>query len=290
MPRQLLPKHKMKLLFQRSLRSCTRSIGAGKIMAEAVLLSTDCEIVARLVAAADTFLIEQAEWEQLRQGAEYAPVGATVPSLLGVEAYFGAASALGRAFPNPEQDVVRELFAECIKAVLQSETYLYLQRGFADSQAYQDNWDVSHPNSCRYYSHLDAVHCRWFDHIGPQPRSQNLFHRHKNVAVWLSATDLLQATGSFLDSFHEVGIVTECELSGEIKNVAATFMRAPDQICFGTAQAVAELAGKNVRQLVRREINHCIGGAEGCAHLLDIGRDTLTELRKALDSIDGPRS
>ena len=256
-------------------------------MAEAVLLSTDCEIVARLVAAADTFLIEQAEWEQLRQGAEYAPNGATVPSLLGVEAYFGVAPALSRAFPQPEQELIRELFAECVRAVLQSETYLYSQRGFADSQAYQDNWDISHPNSCRYYSHLDTVQSRWFDHIGPQPRTQNLFHRHKNVAIWRSATGLLQATGSFLDSFHEVGIVVESELSGEIKTFAATFMQAPDQICFGTALLVNDLVGQNIRQLTRRDINRCAGGAEGCAHLLDIGRDALAELQKAINSIDG---
>ena len=277
----------MKLLFQRSLRSCTRSIGEGKITVEAVLLSTDCEIVARLVAAADTFLIEQAEWELLRQGAEYAPCGGAVPALLGVEAYFGVAAALTRAFPDPDQELVREMFAECVKAVLQSETYLYSQRGFANSQAYQDNWDISHPNSCRYYSHLDTVQSRWFDHIGPRPRTKNLFHRHKNVAVWQSAGKLLQATGSFLDSFHEVGIVAECELSGKIKTFAATFMRAPDQICFGTAQLVQDLVGQNIRQLTRREINRCAGGAEGCAHLLDIGRDTVAELHKALKSIDG---
>lgn len=39
------------------------------------------------------------------------------------------------------------MFAECVKAVLQSETYLYTQRGFASGQEYQDNWDVSHPDS-----------------------------------------------------------------------------------------------------------------------------------------------
>jgi hypothetical protein len=277
----------MKLLFQRSLRSCTRSIGEGKIMAEAVLLSTDCEIVARLVAAADTFLIEQAEWELLRQGAEYAPCGGAVPVLLGVEAYFGVAAALTRAFPDPDQELAREMFAECVKAVLQSETYLYSQRGFANSQAYQDNWDISHPNSCRYYSHLDTVQSRWFDHIGPRSRTQNLFHRHKNVAVWQTSGNLLQATGSFLDSFHEVGIAAECDLSGKIKTFAATFMRAPDQICFGTAKLVHDLVGQNIRQLTRREINRCAGGAEGCAHLLDIGRDTVAEVHKALKSIDG---
>ena len=277
----------MKLLFQRTLRSCTRHTEQGRITAEAVLLSTDCEIVARLAAAADTFLIEQAEWELLRQGHEYAPYGGTVPALLGAEAYFGVAPALNRAFPDPAQDFVRELFAECVKAVLQSETYLYTQRGFANGQAYQDNWDVSHPDSCRYYSHLDIVERRWFDHIGPQPRGGNLFHRHKNVAVWQCGEEGLQATGSFLDSFHEVGVLVDCSATGRIGRFDATFMRAPDRICFGTVELVQALVGQNVNELSRRDINRCAGGGEGCAHLLDISRDTLAELRKSLQAIDG---
>ncbi len=287
MPRQQLPKPSMQLLSQRSLCSCTRQTTNGRITAEAVLLSTDCEIVARIAAAADTFIIEQAEWELLRQGAEYAPAGGAVPALLGVEAYFGVAPALTRAFPNPAQELVRELFAECVKAVLQSETYLYTQRGFASAQAYQDNWDVSHPDSCRYYSHLDIVERRWFDHIGPEPRGGNLFHRHKNVAVWQCGTDGLQATGSFLDSFHEVGIVVDCSAAGRIGRFDATFMRAPDQICFGTSGLVQKLVGQNIKELTRRDINRCAGGGEGCAHLLDISRDTLAELAKSLPAIDG---
>ena len=287
MPRQQLPKPSMQLLSQRSLRSCTRQTDKGRITAEAVLLSTDCEIVARIAAAADTFIIEQAVWELLRQGAEYAPSGGAVPALLGAEAYFGVAPALSRAFSDPAQDFVREMFAECVKAVLQSETYLYTQRGFASGQEYQDNWDVSHPDSCRYYSHLDTVESRWFDHIGPQPRTGNLFHRHKNVAVWHCGQVGLQATGSFLDSFHEVGVMVDCSATGIIERFDATFMRAPDRICFGTAELVQAMVGKNVRELTRRDINRCAGGGEGCAHLLDISRDTLAELAKSLNAIDG---
>lgn len=67
MPRQQLPKPSMQLLSQ---EACVlyQTTDKGRITAEAVLLSTDCEIVARIAAAADTFIIEQAVWELLRQG------------------------------------------------------------------------------------------------------------------------------------------------------------------------------------------------------------------------------
>lgn len=58
----------MKLLFQKSLHSSAQILGNGKIEAKAVLLSTDIEMAARIVAAHDSFLIEQAEWESLRSG------------------------------------------------------------------------------------------------------------------------------------------------------------------------------------------------------------------------------
>lgn len=276
----------MRLLFQRSLRSSTRVLSPDKIVAEAVLLSSDREMVARLVVATDTFIIEHAEWESLRIGTDYRSLFATVPALLGTEAYFGASPALLRSFPDPSQEVQRELMAECVKAVLQSETYLFHNRGYADSQTYQDNWDRVHPNSCRYYSHLDSVGQRWFDHIGPEIRQRNLFHRHKNVAVWQSATATLKVSGSFLDSFHELGVVAECDAKGQILKFSGSFLRAPDRICFGTTELLSSLVGPNIRLLTHRDMNRCAGGGEGCAHLLDISREVLRELQKAIKSID----
>jgi hypothetical protein len=276
----------MQLLFQRSLRSGTRVLSPAKISAEAVLLSSDREMVARLVAAADTFIIEHAEWESLRIGADYRSQFSKVPELLGTVAYFGASPALLRAFPGPGQEVQRELMAECVKAVLQSETYLFHNRGFADSQAYQDNWDQVHPNTCRYYSHLDLVGQRWFDHIGSEIRKRDLFQRHKNIAVWQSAANTLKATGSFLDSFHELGVVAECDTKGQIIAFEGSFLRAPDRICFGTAELLGRLVGQNIRSLTHRDMNRCAGGGEGCAHLLDISREALRELQNALKSID----
>ncbi len=269
----------MRLLFQKCLRSSTRSIRNGKISAEAVLLTTDVELVARIVIAQDTFLIEKAEWESLRSGSHYMPNGDTATQLTGSQAYFGVAASLARAFPDEKQRHQRALFAECIKAVIQSECYLFLHRGYADKKTYQEDWDSSHPNSCRYYSHLDLVERRWFGYIGDETRSRSLFHRNKNVAVWLSDAGDLQTTASFLDSFHELGIQAECTADGQILDFNGCFLRAPDSICFGTTDLLAALPGRNIHGITRKELNRCLGGSEGCSHLLDLGQDLLNELK-----------
>ena len=288
MQRLLNPKLKMKLLFQQSLRSSTRSVGGGRIEAEAVLLSTDAEMVARITVTQDTFLIEKAERESLRSGSLYvSSVGGA--NLIGKPAYFGVAASLTRAFPDAKDAIERSVFAECIKALIQSECYLFRERGFADKQAYQKNWDISHPNSCRYYSHLDRVSRRWFEYIGDEPRKQNLFNRHKSIAIWQSERGTLEGRGTFLDSFHELGIQAQCEADGTIVGFTGSFLRAPDSICFGTAEMVTSLAGRNLNEFTRKEMNRCAGGPEGCAHLLDLGQDLLATLQKTAKLFDAAK-
>jgi hypothetical protein len=181
------------------------------------------------------------------------------------------------------------LFAECVKAVIQSECYLYPQRGFEDTRSYQAHWDISHPNSCRYYSHLDLVARRWFGYIGEEPRTRNLFHRHKNVAVWQGA-DLLQATGSFLDSFHELGIQVQCDSEGRIFVINGGFLRAPDSICFDTTDALARFVGCDLQGMTRKELVQRIGGQEGCVHLLDLVQDVLAGLQEAMNLFDSAKA
>lgn len=269
----------MKLVFQRSLCSSTQLVDSGLLLVEAMLLTSATEMTARMTVAKDSFQIQTATWERLREGDDFSPCGMPVPLLQGTEAYFGAAPALARAFPHPDQETQRELFAECVKAVLQSETYIYRDRGFSDAESYQRQWELEHPNSCRYYSHLDLVKQRWFDHIGPAVREKVLFQRQKKVSVWQSETGQIQMTGAFLDSFHELGCLLQAEANGEIRSVSAGFLRAPDSICFGTSALTDYLVGKNFRELTRRDLNRSLGGAEGCVHLLDLGREMLTELK-----------
>ena len=278
----------MKLLFQQILRSSTRSIGNGRIEAEAVLLSTDAEMVARITVAQDTYLIEKAERESLRSGSLYvSSVGGA--NLIGKPAFFGVAASLASAFPEAKDAIERGLFSECIKALIQSECYLFRERGFADKQAYQQNWDISHPNSCRYYSHLDLVSRRWFEYIGDEPRKQSLFNRHKTIVICQSEKGGMEGRGTFLDSFHELGVQAQCETDGTIIEFTGDFLRAPDLICFGTAELVTRLSGRNLNEITRKEMNRCAGGPEGCAHLLDLSQDLLASLQNTAKLFDATK-
>lgn len=276
----------MRLLYQTSLRSGTRNLGDGKIAAEAVLLSTDAEMAARLVVAADSLSIEHAEWESLRSDSHYVSVSESVPSLLGKQAYFGIAPALTQAFPGERRRVPRSLFVECVKAVIQSECYLYRQRGFSGTAEYQAFWDRSHPGSCRYYSHLDRVSRRWFGYIGEEARTGHLFHRNKCVSVWQSASATLQGSGMFQDSFHELGAQAECASDGTIRFLQGNFLRAPDPVCFGTQLLLQSLLPCKLLDLDRKKLQTGLGGPEGCAHLLDLCQDLLLEMQPIFKRFD----
>ena len=264
----------MGLLYQKSIRCSVRRMGDGKCVSESVLLASDAEVTARIAFAEENFRICCAEWESLRTGTLYQQGQISVDGLIGTEAYFGVGRVLTKVFPLPEQTGVRALFAECVKGAIQAESYLFKKRGFADFVAYQANWDRTHPNTCCYYSNLDKVERRWHEYIGDAVREKDLFSRHKNIAVWQKENGELQAVGSFLDSFHELGITVEMDKGGRITCFDADFLRAPGRICFGTAQRVQQFVGQSLEQLTRGFIQQSLGGGSGCAHLLDIGQET----------------
>ena len=264
----------MGLLYQKNIRCSVRRQGDGQCVSESVLLATDEEVTARIVFTEKDYLICQAEWEALRTGTLYRQGRNSVAGLIGAEAYFGVGGVLARTFPDPEQAGVRSLFAECVKGAIQSESYLYKKRGFPDFGAYQEKWDKTHPNTCCYYSNLDKVERRWIEYIGDAVRETDFFSRHKNVAVWRLENGNLRAVGSFLDSFHELGITVELGEGGVITCFDAGFLRAPGRICFGAAQRVQQFVGKNLQQVTRSVVQQGLGGGDGCAHLLDIGQET----------------
>ena len=263
----------MGLLYQKSIRCSVRRQDDGKCVSESVLLATDGEMTARIVFAAEDFRICQAESEVLRTGTCYQAGRQTISGLIGAEAYFGVSEALKRAFPSSGQTLERSLFAECVKGAIQSETYLYKLRGFPDFTAYQAKWELTHPNSCRYYSNLDTVERHWSEYIGDAVRKTDLFSRHKNVSVWRLENGRLRASGSFLDSFHELGIMVELEAEGIITCFDAGFVRAPGRICFESAKQARPFVGQNIDKLTRSFINQGLGGGAGCAHLLDIAQE-----------------
>jgi hypothetical protein len=275
----------MELLFQDQMSCTVRRLDSGKLQSEAVRLSTLEETVGRLVTDTEKFRIENAEWEEYRRGKSYQTILHAVPELKGVEAYFGIAPALARAFPKGELQPLRALFAECVKGIIQAETYLYTQRGYPDSSVYQDYWDRTHPGTCLYYSNLDKVDRRWFDYVGDATRTTHLFQRMKSVSVWRGTTGGLFATGSFLDSFHELGMMIECSADGKVTASTGNFLRAPGQICFENSAKADSIVGLSLKDAGKSVIGKHFGGGEGCAHMVDITSDMISALFREIHRV-----
>lgn len=263
----------MELLFQEQTGCNVRWADQTTVKSEVMRLSTSEEMRAQLLVNVDTFHIEKAEWESYRQGTHYKNENRRIQALEGTAAYFGIGPVLARAFPSPNDQSIRSMFAECVKGMIQAETYLYHHRGFADSTAYQKNWDTTHPGTCLYYSNLDSVDRRWFEYIGPEIRTGHLFQRGKSVAVWKDELGGAKVTGSFLDSFHELGLTMDCSPTGSIIACRGNFLRAPGRICFETAAKAASCVGMKLQDTGKTKLAKCLGGAHGCAHLLDLAHD-----------------
>lgn len=263
----------MELLFQEQTGCNVRWEDRTRVKSEVMRLSTSEEMRTQLIVNVDTFHIEKAEWESYRQGTDYKNETRRIPALEGAVAYFGIGPVLARAFPSPADQAIRSMFAECVKGIIQAETYLYHRRGYADSTAYQKNWDATHPGTCLYYSNLDKVDRRWFDYVGDEIRTGHLFQRGKSVAVWRDEAGGAKVTGSFLDSFHELGLTMECSPSGLITDCKGNFLRAPGRICFETAAKAASCVGMKLQDTGKSRLAKGFGGGSGCAHILDLAHD-----------------
>ncbi len=79
------------------------------------------------------------------------------PELIGVEAYLNAGDHLKKLLTVKEQSMARDLLAECINGVVQSETFFFSERGFADAEAVLTHWDEIYVNSCFRFSHPDFL-------------------------------------------------------------------------------------------------------------------------------------
>lgn len=93
-------------------------------------------------------------------------------------------------------------------------------------------------------------------------------------------------TGSFNDSFQELGLSVLLQRDGLITDISGNFIRTRDPVCVETEQFLASLTGKLVTELDRKDIRTTLGGAEGCVHLVDITNDVCKAVTVALEQTD----
>lgn len=248
-----------------------------ELQAECTQLSNDIEAVAWINVDVKTLQISRAGWA-LYRSPEHAAGIFDLPQLNGVEAYITGGPALKKRLGAPEQEIPRELIAECFRGVLQAETFFFMERGFQSAKQYDDFCEQNSIGACRYYSHLEQTEKQWTEWVETTERSYNLFNRSKTVDLQQQQSDL-QITACFMDSFHHLSILIVVNKDGVIQKAQADFITAPDKICFQNSEHLAKFIGIKLSTLTKKDIAVLAGGAEGCNHLVDL----IYEVVKVMD-------
>lgn len=248
-----------------------------ELLAESYLLSSVMEATATLRVDASRFRVRHARWDIYRSPGGSLNRGKELPQLNGIEAYFQEARQLLQAVGDEGNGIPRELFNECVNGIIQAETFLYAERGFRSPREYEEFWEKFYTNSCRYYKHLERTTQTWYDFVGDPGRQGRLFNRYKSCQVFRTMDGTLVANGSFVDSFHELGVSMLLDASGLITAISGNFIRPPDQICVESEKHLASLPGRFISDMSKKDVIAAVGGAEGCMHLMDI----VNEVRKA---------
>jgi hypothetical protein len=274
----------LRCLFQRNWHSSVRfdeGQGEQELLVEVTYCGTDREACARLLIDPLTLIVKDAYLEKYRTPGESGCQVLKIPQLSGMEAYFKAGTVLREALAPLQDSYAHSLFAEAVRGVIQAETFLFKERGFASTDAYQDYWDKIYVNTCHYFSNLDRVTQGWYDHIGYSERRGNLFNRIKTQYLYLNGDSYL-LTGNMTDSFHGVSVELELEKDKyKVKSARGELVRAPDPVCAEAVDLMAGLAGKELAGLKKKDIAQRMGGGNGCIHLIDLVFDGLETLELA---------
>lgn len=263
----------MKALYHSSSFTTVKTVPGGELLAECFYLSTDLEAFGKLQVDLKSFAIREARWDIYRSPGGSLDGGRDLPGLQGVEAYFNSGGDLRREVGEEGGGLPRELLAECVRGIIQVETFLFTERGYPTARAYEEFWEKMYSGSCRYYSNLDRVTRSWFDHVGGFLRSGCLYNRCKNSAVYRRSEGGLTATGNFSDSFHELGVNLSLNGEGVAAACSGNFLRAPDRVCFENAGHLDYLTGKKISAMSKKAVAEGLGGPQGCNHLVDLVYD-----------------
>lgn len=239
------------------------------LMTECSLLSSDQEAHAWMLTGAKDLRIRRASWAVYRSPSGVVPA-AELPDLIGLVAYLESGPRLKQILGHQAPNLAGRLFAECIRGLIQAETFFYQERGFGSPTEYDAHWDAVYYNACLYYSHLGQIEQSWMEYASDDRRRGNLFNRTHSIAIDQNAELGHELTAVFIDSFHELSLHLNLDPQGRVSSVEARFLRAPDKICGNSARHLEKFRGKKLAQLSKKEIAGWAGGAAGCNHLVDL--------------------
>ncbi len=262
----------MSCIYQRVWHTTVRFVD-DTLEVETTYCGTDKELCAKMEVDPNTFEVRQAWWEIYRAPGFNRPEITKIKALQGMKAYFGCGEDLNRALNPLNMPEARGLFAEGVRGVVQSETFLWKRRGYSSYKEYEDFWYELYDNECRYYSNTDRVTGSWYDHVGYPVRSGVLFNRFKSQALYL-AGDRYRLNGHFVDSFHSVALEMELEKEkGTVLKAGGEILRAPDPVCKEASTFMKELEQRELPGLGKKDIATYLGAENGCVHLIDLAAD-----------------
>lgn len=232
----------MKALFNRHWYTEVRRNGDSLLEAQTSYVDTHREAAALLLVDSNSFRIREALWEEQRSSHPIRTRSLQVIPLLGAEAYFSSSGVLKETAAFLEDPLAVSLFAETIKGIIQSETFLLKERGYASEEDYEHQWINFYSGSCRYYSNLDRITKTWFDHIGESNRNGNLFIRFKTQSLSELGENRYLLLGNLSDSFHEVNV--QLTLNGfTVEEADGVLLRSPDLVCRESSAMLSNLCG-----------------------------------------------
>jgi hypothetical protein len=258
----------MKIIHHSNLMSIIRKTSPAGMQAECALISTDFEAVAR-IRTDYNMVIQQADWDIYRAPGGKHNKSREVAELTGVRAYLDCGPAL-RPVGDKDGAVPYELLAECVKGIIQCESFFYKERGFASQEEFEKQiLEKSYHNSCRQSSTRDRQVKTWFEYIDERKWGDLLFTRCRSVTVRQAGEEEFLVSGDFNDSFHELGMNIVIS-GGLIADCSGNFLRTPEAVCEEAMELLGSIRGAKVAELTKRRVGQCVGGPMGCDHMFDL--------------------
>lgn len=306
----------LKILKQGSYINRVERVGTDEAYSDASLLSTDYECAVHVRFNVVTYEILDANWgihrapDQSRrgQGKAYQLIGesgyifdqknsaAVLPdySVMTEEAAAAgcnnADNQSGGASVTPEWKIIRELFLEALRGAFQAEFFLFKERGYDDTDQFEDAWQNGRGTYCRPYTIAPPTPDQWVrskDAKG-HVRNNSIYNKYKTFMFMdggkdEDGSDLVYALGTYSDTLHEMsGEITFRHGDGVITDFDINVVRVPFSSCRDLDHTHAEdFVGKDIRAIKKREVGKSLGGALGCFHFVDIVAD-LAEMSKGL--------
>ncbi len=268
----------MEFLYQRFWHSFAERLDENYIIARTSYLDSQVEKEIALQVEVENLNIREASLLRLGRPGMMADSQEELSALRGIKAYLGSGPDLRKALKGIEDELERSLVNDTVIAVVQAESFLFLERGYDDMARYTRAWEEFYLGSCRYYSNLDRIDTSWGEHIGSYSREQRLFDRCKTQQLFREENGYYRINGSIIDSFHHITASLELDSNMVVKRAWADLPRVPDNVCRESKGLLSNIIGQRLPGKPKREIAALLGAGQGCVHLIDLVYDSARTL------------